>query len=90
MRHTELQLPHPQGLLFDYEEEKKAHDETNERYRSSEESLNSQIKELEIKLSAGSECNKSLTSTGEQLQLSIDQLNDIKKVCQFCSSACYL
>ena len=79
MRHTEL--PHPQGLLFDYEEEKKAHEETGNNFRNAEDTLSSQIQELQLKLSVGSESNKSLTCTSEQLELSIGQLNDIKKVC---------
>ncbi|XP_063694562.1 uncharacterized protein LOC134826205 isoform X2 [Bolinopsis microptera] len=67
------------GLLFDYEEEKKAHGETGEKFKDAEEALSSQIRELEMKLSVGSESNKSLSSTTEQLQLSIEQILVIKK-----------
>ncbi|KAL5257398.1 hypothetical protein ACHWQZ_G012366 [Mnemiopsis leidyi] len=67
------------GLLFDYEEEKKAHEETGEKFRCTEETLSSQIKNLELKLSAGAESNKSLSCTSEQLQLSVEQLNCVKQ-----------
>lgn len=76
-----LNQPLLQGLLFDYEEEKKAHEETGEKFRCTEETLSSQIKNLELKLSAGAESNKSLSCTSEQLQLSVEQLNCVKQVC---------
>ena len=80
MRHN-TELSPSQGLLFDYEEEKKAHGETGQKFKDAEDALSSQIKELELKLSVGSESNKSLSSTTEQLQLSIEQILVIKKVC---------